>query len=185
MRRDSPESRVVPVMVPVPSERPYSYTVPYGMEAVPGAVVRVPLGPREVAGVGWDGGGEAIRAARLRPVSQVFDCPPISRELRRLVDWIADYTLSPPGMVARMVLRAPAAFDPEPPMEGLRPTGKLPERMTDARKRVLETAQDGHAWTRSGLAHAAGVSLTVIDGLKTQDVFESVLLPPRPIVAAP
>ena len=50
---------------------------------------------------------------------------------------------------------------------------------------MLELAADGLAWTRSGLAHAAGVSSTVIDGLKAQGVFETVMIPPRPVVAAP
>jgi primosomal protein N' (replication factor Y) len=57
--------------------------------------------------------------------------------------------------------------------------------MTGARQRVLETAEGGLAWTRSGLAHAAGVSSTVIDGLRAQGVFETVMIPPRPVVAAP
>ena len=55
---------------------------------------------------------------KLRPISQLFDCPPIDQDMRRFVDWVASYTLSPPGMVARMVLRVPAAFDPEPPLQG-------------------------------------------------------------------
>src|SRR5690606_19424707 len=88
-------------------------------------------------------------------------------------------------MVARMVLRAPAAFDPEPPIEGIRLTELRPERMTDARRKVLELAEDGFAWTRSGLAHAAGVSPGVIDGLKAQGVFEDVEIPPPPVVPAP
>jgi primosomal protein N' (replication factor Y) len=57
--------------------------------------------------------------------------------------------------------------------------------MTAARARVLEAADGGLAWTRTGLAHAAGVSSTVIDGLKAQGVFETVMIPPRPVVAAP
>ncbi|MBN9250868.1 MAG: primosomal protein N', partial [Mesorhizobium sp.] len=89
------------------------------------------------------------------------------------------------GMVARMLLRAPEAFDPEPWIEGLRRTMAEPDRLTAARSRVLETASDGLAWTRSGLAHAAGVSSTVIDGLKAQGVFEQVMIPPRPVVAPP
>ena len=64
-------------------------------------------------------------------------------------------------------------------------TGTGPDRITPARARVLEMASDGLAWTRSGLAHAAGVSSTVIDGLKAQGVFETVMIPPRPVVAAP
>src|SRR6185436_18572692 len=119
MKADSPAPRTVPVLVPMPAERPYSYAVPAGMTVVPGAIVRVPLGPREVAGIVWDGVTDEVDPAKLRPISQVFDCPPIDAETRRFVDWIASYTLSAPGMVARMLLRAPAAFDPEPHVEGL------------------------------------------------------------------
>src|SRR5690606_14386619 len=148
-------------------------------------IVRVPLGPREVGAVVWDGECEAVEPKKLRPISEAFDCPRLTEETRRFVDWVASYTLTPPGLVARMLLRAPAAFDPEPPVEGLRATGCQPERLTDARRRVMELAGDGMAWTRSGLAHAAGVSLSVIDGLAAQGVFEPIMLPPRPVVAAP
>lgn len=175
----------MPVLVPMPADRPYSYAVPEGGTAPPGAIVRVPLGPREVAGVVWDGDAESLDPRRLRPISQVFDCPPIDEPTRRFVDWVAAYTLSPPGMVARMLLRAPEAFDPEPPVEGIVLTDLVPDRLTPARRRVLELAGDRLAWTRSGLAHAAGVSLTVVDGLKAQGVFETALIPPRPVVAPP
>lgn len=175
----------MPVLVPMPADRPYSYAVPEGETVVPGAIVRVPLGPREVAGIVWDGEAEALDARRLRPIAQVFDCPPIDEPTRRFVDWVAAYTLSPPGMVARMLLRAPEAFDPEPPVEGIVMTDLVPDRMTPARRRVLELAADRLAWTRSGLAHAAGVSLNVVDGLKVQGVFETALIPPRPVVAPP
>jgi primosomal protein N' (replication factor Y) len=155
------------------------------MRVVPGSIVRVPLGPRQVAGVVWDGGADPVDARKLRPIEQVFDCPPISRDMRRFVDWVAQYTLSPPGMVARMLLRAPEAFDPEPWTEGIQLTDRRPDRMTGARERVLASAADGFAWTRSELAHAAGVSSSVIDGLREQGVFETVMIPPRPVVPAP
>jgi len=187
MRQDSllaPDT--VPVLVPTPSERPYTYVVPDGLTVKPGSIVAVPLGPRLVAGVVWDAAQkDEIDAKKLRAIEHVFDCPPLSDEMRRFVDWIARYTLSAPGMVARMVLRVPAAFDPEPPTPGLRRTDTLPERKTAARDRVLEMAADGFAWTRSGLAHAAGVSLSVVDGLTKTGCFEEIELPPAPVVAAP
>lgn len=185
MTSDSQPPRVVPVLVPMPADRPYSYSVPTGMHVEPGSIVRVPLGPRQVAGIVWDGDGGSVDPKKLRPIEQAFDCPRVTDEMRRFVDWIADYTLSPPGLVARMLLRAPAAFDPEPWIEAIERTDAAPDRMTAARGRVLETADTGLAWTRSGLAHAAGVSSTVIDGLKAQGVFRDVMLPPRPVVAAP
>jgi primosomal protein N' (replication factor Y) len=185
MSEDSHQKKVVPVLVPMPAERPYSYAVPDGVSVEPGSIVRVPLGPREVAGIVWDSACDSIDPKKLRPIAEVFDCPPLKPEMRRFIDWVSSYTLSPPGMVARMVLRAPAAFDPEPPVEGLRITGAAPDRMTDARRRVLDHAGDGLGWTRSGLAHATGVSAGVIDGLRAQGVFETIHLPPRPVVAPP
>lgn len=178
--------RVVPVLVPMPAPRPYSYAVPDDMHVEPGSVVQVPLGPRQVFGVVWDGAeDEAVDPKKLRPITKVFDCPPLKEEHRRFLDWVSTYTLSPPGLVARMALRAPAGFDPEPMVEGLRYSGILPERMTAARTRVLDLARDGLSWTRSGLAHAAGVSSSVIDGMTAQGVFETVFIPPPPVVPLP
>ena len=57
--------------------------------------------------------------------------------------------------------------------------------MTAARRRVIELAEDGFVWTRSGLAHAAGVSLSVIDGLAAHGALETRMIPARPVVAAP
>lgn len=177
--------KVVPVLLPMPAERAYSYALPDGADAVPGQIVQVPLGPRLVAGVVWDGEADVVNPDKLREITQVFDCPPLNAPMRRFIDWVASYTLSPPGLVARMALRAPAAFDPEPLIEALQLTGQRPERITAARERVLAQAANGLAWTKSGLAHAAGVSASVIDGLREQGVFAPVMLPPQPVVPAP
>ncbi|NSX86666.1 primosomal protein N' [Agrobacterium tumefaciens] len=179
-------TRTVPVLVPMPAPGPYSYSVPEDMVVETGSVVQVPLGPRQVFGVVWDDAGEkGVDPKKLRPITKSFECPPLKAEMRRFVDWVAAYTLSPPGLVARMALRAPAAFDPEPMIEGLRLTEGRPERLTPARERVMELAAEGHGWTKSGLAHAAGVSTSVIDGLVKQGVFETVFLPAPPVVAEP
>lgn len=193
MKDDSPElfpteamSRAVPVLVPMPAPVPYTYRVPDGMRVEPGAVVQVPLGARQVIGVVWDDqGGKPIDEKKLRPIEKVFDCPPFDPKMRAFLDWVAAYTLSPPGLVARMALRAPAAFEPEPMIEGLRFCGVEPEKVTPSRRKVLELASNGLSWTRSGLARAAGVSSSVVDGLASQGVFETVFLPPPPIVAEP
>jgi primosomal protein N' (replication factor Y) len=178
----------VPVLVPMPAPGPYSYSVPEDMVVEPGTVVQVPLGPRQVIGVVWDkeqGDGKIVDPKKLRPITKAFDCPPLKTEMRRFIDWVAAYTLSPPGLVARMALRAPAAFEPEPMVEGLRLGEGRPGRMTPARQRVIELAEEGHTWSKSGLAHAAGVSTSVIDGLAKQGVFETVFLPAPPVVAEP
>ncbi|NNH29294.1 hypothetical protein C9413_07185, partial [Rhizobium sp. SEMIA 4085] len=47
-------TRTVPVLVPMPAPKPYSYSVPDGMAVEAGSLVQVPLGPRQVIGVVWD-----------------------------------------------------------------------------------------------------------------------------------
>ncbi len=155
------------------------------MDLKAGDFVQVPLGPREVAAVVWDKTGESVDPKKLRHVRAKFDCPPLTAAMRRFVEWIAGYTLSHPGMVLKMVLRVPAALEPKPPMEGLEFTGRKPDRLTSARSQVLEFADQGLSWTKSGLAHAAGVTPSVIDGLVKQNVLKPVLLPVRPLFAAP
>ena len=199
-----PEARLVPVLVPLPVERAYTYRVPHDMEVEPGSIVAVPLGPRLVPGVVWDeaegreteGGqredGTPLDPSKIRPIAHVFECPPLAAPLRRFVDWTANWTLTPPGLVARMVLRVPTAFDPETPIAALRLTDERPKRMTSAREAVVELASDGEPWTKSGLANAAGVTPSVVDGLVKAGTFEPVMLrpgpavpPPRPDFAAP
>ncbi|WP_428982946.1 primosomal protein N' [Pseudohoeflea coraliihabitans] len=169
----------------MPVDRAFSYMVSEGQDVAPGQIVQIPLGPRKVPGVVWEGPADQVDPKKLRPILKVFDCPPLDAPMRAFIDWVARYTLTPPGLVARMALRAPAAFEPEPPVAALRWTGREPERTTPARRRVLAQAGDGAAWTKAGLAHAAGVSASVIDGLVAQGIFESVMLPAPPVVAVP
>lgn len=177
--KETVASVLVPVAVPVA----YTYKVPPGKTVVRGTVVRVPLGPREVVGAVWDAEPDAaINPKKLKTISHIYETtPPLSEDLRRFVDWVANWTLGAPGMVLRMVLRSEEALEPEAPVPGVRRLeGVEPERMTPTRRRVLETMEDGFAWTKSGLAHAAGVSASVVDGLIQQNVLEVVSMPAAP-----
>ncbi len=186
MKEDLPFVAAAPVLVPMPAERPYTYAVPDGMRVVPGSIVRVPLGPRQVAGIVWDGAVEKVdaeetaadRAGLRLPADRPRRCAASSTgsrstRCRRPAWWRA----------CCCGRRRPSI--PNPGSKGCSAPCSVPDRMTEARTRVLETAEGGLAWTRSGLAHAAGVSSTVIDGLRAQGVFETVMIPPRPVVAAP
>ena len=178
-------AKTVSVLLPIPAGKPYSYGVPDGMSVAPGDIVQVPLGPRQVPGIVWDNGELAIDRKRLRDIAARFDCPPLSADMREFIEWVAAYTLSPTGMVARMVLRTPGAFDPPAPIAGLRYTGTEPERITPARSAVLRLARDGQAWTRSGLAHAAGVTASVVNGLLKLGCLEAVAVRQPAIAALP
>ena len=176
------EGGIVPVLVPVPIDGPYSYRVGAGESVSPGAVVDVPLGPRTVTGIVWDGAAHGFSEdKKLRTIARVHDAPPVGADIRRFVDWVARYTMSPPGLVARMVARTSPVRDDEKPLFGVKASGHVPERMTPARGRVLALAGDGRGWSKSGLAAAAGVTPGVVDGLTKAGALEKVPLPPRPV----
>src|ERR1700716_4598556 len=131
-------TRVVDVLVPVALNQAYSYRVPRGMELKPGDVVSVPLGPREVVGVVWaeNPNPDPRLHNRLKDVGEKLDVPPLKEELRSLVDWVANYTLSARGMVLRMTLRMGEHLGPERGRMGVRLMGEPPKRMSPARRRL-------------------------------------------------
>ena len=169
------------MLLPVPVDRPYTYASDRPLS--PGTIVAVPLGPRQVIGAVWPGEPDGVAPTKLREVERQFDTPPLPASLLRFAEWLAEYTFSPRGMVLRMVLRSPEALEAERQVVGVRLSGPEPHRLTPARRRVLDLIADGLAWSKSGLAAAAGVSPGVVDGLVAQRTLELVALPRRPIAA--
>jgi primosomal protein N' (replication factor Y) len=176
----------VDVLVPVALDHTYSYRVPRELELKPGDIVAVPLGARQVVGVVWaaDVTIEPGLHNRMKDVELKLDYPPLKPELRKLVDWISDYTLSPRGMVLRMCLRM-GDLGPAREKVGVRLVGPAPKRMTSARTRVLQLLADGMVRAKSEAAHEAGVSAGVIDGLVDEGALETLVLPPEPVARQP
>jgi primosomal protein N' (replication factor Y) len=160
-------TRVVDVLLPVALDQNYSYRVPRGVDLQPGDVVCVPLGPREVIGVVWaeNANPDPRLHNRLKDVSEKLDVPRFKPELRSLVDWVANYTLSPRGQVLRMTLRMGEHLGPERVRMGVRLVGPPPQRLTPARRRLIEILSDGLLHGKSEAAKEAGCSAGVIDGL--------------------
>ena len=178
--------RVVDILVPVALDQAYSYRVPDGMELAPGDVVAVPLGARDCLGVVWaDNPNPNPRLHnRLKDVDAKADVPPLKPELRSFVDWVANYTLASRGMVLRMALRM-GDLGPARERVGVRLAGAMPQRMTPARRRVLDALADGFVRSKAEAAQEAGVSAGVINGLIDDGVLETVVLPPEPLMRAP
>jgi primosomal protein N' (replication factor Y) len=158
------------VLLPLALPAPYDYLLPDGMTVEPGSFVVAPLGTVDYLGAVWrrpaDAPAPEIERKKLRALIEVLDdVPPLPPVSLDFADWVANYTLSSPGMVLRMMMSASRAFSPPTPRYGVRLIGPPPERVTPARARVIEAAKNGLIWAKSGLAEAAGVSPGVIDGL--------------------
>jgi primosomal protein N' (replication factor Y) len=105
--------------------------------------------------------------------------------MRKFLDWIAWYTLAPKGSALAMGLKIPDPDRQEVARVGVKLAGALPKRMTPARQKVIEIAQDGTVRLKSELAHAAGVSNGVIDGLIDEGTLETVTLLAEPVAEMP
>jgi primosomal protein N' (replication factor Y) (superfamily II helicase) len=174
--------QTVPVLLPLALPAPYDYLLPDGTEAEAGRFVVAPLGTVEYLAAVWrrpaDAPAPDIDRNKLRAIVEVIeDVPPLPPVSLDFADWVANYTLSSPGMVLRMMMSAGRAFSPPAPRYGVRLIGAPPERMTPARARVLEAAKSGLIWVKSSLAEAAGVSPGVIDGLVDAGVLIAEPLP--------
>ena len=180
-------ARVVDVLVPVALNQTYSYRVPRGMELKPGDVVGVPLGPREVVAVVWDENPDPDPRLhnRLKDIGEKLDVPPLKAELRALVDWVANYTLSARGMVLRMSLRMGEHLGPERVRLGVRLIGEAPQRLTPARRRLIAVLSDGLLHGKSEAALEAGVSVGVVDGLVDEGTLSTEAMPRPPAPPAP
>ncbi|MGB3178914.1 MAG: primosomal protein N' [Albidovulum sp.] len=165
------EGDLVSVLTTEPLGRALDYKAPAG-GCMRGAFVEVPLGPRRVLGVVWGKGEGGYDLAKVRPVTRVLDAAPMVETLRAFLIRAADYTLTPMPAMLRLATRAPGLADPPGPRKVFRIGRAAPDRMTDARARVIEVLNDygGAAFTLGELAGLAGVSSSVIKGLVKQGV---------------
>jgi primosomal protein N' (replication factor Y) len=177
--------RVVPVLLPYPFAGPFDYRVPPEMEVAPGDIVLVPLNRRAEVGVVWDGAPEGtVGDNRLRPISGLVDAPAMRADVRQLVDWIAAYTVSPPGEVMAMALRINAARAEAPAQGWQAGDGVEGAKLTPARRRVLAVLGEGRM-AGPALARAAEVSPGVVRGMADAGLLVPVALPVAVAFARP
>lgn len=159
----------VGVLTTQPLDRLLDYRAPEG-GCFLGAYVEVPLGPRKVLGVVWGAGAGGFDSAKLRSVIRVLDVAPMRSEMRQFLGKAADYTLTPMPAMLRLATRAPGLSDPPSMRKILRRGEGVPDRMTDARTRVLEVLEQygGLAFTPRELADMADVTPSVVKGLVKQ-----------------
>ncbi len=160
---------LVGVLTTQPLDRLLDYRAPEGGCHV-GAFVEVPLGPRKVPGVVWGPGRGDFDISKVRQVLRVLDVAPMRSEMQDFLRRAADYTLTPMPAMLRLATRAPGLSNP-PSMQKIYRSGTAtPDRMTDARRRVLAVLSEYGtlSFTLGELAEQAGVTTSVIKGLVKQ-----------------
>ncbi len=173
------------MLLPYPFAGPFDYAVPDGMDVQPGDLVLVPLNRRATVGVVWDSPTDgAVPDTKLKPIDTVLDAPPMQPALRRFIDWVAAYTLAPPGDVLAMALRVNALAPPTP--QAGWSLGVIPDgNMTEQRTRVVALLADGIPRTGPMIARHATVSTAVVRGMADAGMLTPTILPAAPPFAAP
>ncbi len=175
----------MPVLLPYPFLGPFDYTALPGQALAPGDIVLVPLNRRQEVGVVWDApSGPPVTASKLKPVTARVEAPPMPAPLRRLVDWIAGYTLSPPGDVLAMALRVNALSPPAMAAGWRAVPGAGGGRMTPQRQRVLAALGD-RILPAADLARVADVGGSVIRGMANAGLIAAAPVPAVPPFGTP
>jgi primosomal protein N' (replication factor Y) len=176
-------ARHVPVLLPLPLKGVLDYAVPDGMDVSAGDIVLVPLNFRPRLGVVWDGdGAPRFDPAKLKPITQCLGPFRLEKTLRQFVDWVAAYTLSPPGDVLAMALRASALAEVQ--NLGLRRSPAPGEgKLTEARARVLALVGE-ETLPATEIARSTGVSAAIIRAMVRSRWLEQAALPPSQPSAA-
>jgi primosomal protein N' (replication factor Y) len=163
------------VLLPRPLAGAYDYKL---RAALPrGSLVIAPLGSSEMLGVVWGQAQGAVGDNRLKHAEALEGGGALPEKLCDFIDWVAGYTLSPPGAILAMALRSRTAFEPEARRTAYVKSDVVPPRLSEARKRALAIAGDGLARSVSGLAEDANVSPAVVRGLIQAGALVATTLP--------
>ncbi|QIE46731.1 primosomal protein N' [Pseudohalocynthiibacter aestuariivivens] len=165
------QGALVGVLTTQPLDRLLDYKAPEGGCQI-GAFVEVPLGPRKVVGVVWGPGQGDFDINKVRSVIRVLDVVPMREEMQIFLRRAADYTLTPMTAMLRLATRAPGLGDPPSMRKVFRLGHGSPDRITDARLRVMDVLEGNGdtLFTLKELSEEAGVSSSVIKGLVKQGV---------------
>src|SRR5215470_30840 len=175
---------LVSVLLPLPLAGPYDYRADADLRLERGDFVAVPLGKRELIGVVWGEGSGDVGRAKLRDIVAKLDAPALPEVLCRFVEWVAQYTMAPPGAVLAMAMRVPAALEPPRGIAAWRRSDDAlllaGLRLTAERRRVLDLLAEGPPRATAELAREAGVSVGVVKSLAAARALVPVELPPPP-----
>ena len=105
------ENEVIAVVTTEPFSLFLDYLAPEGGCKV-GSFLIVPLGKRNVLGVVWGPGGGNYERSKLRSAASVINVPPMSYTMRRFLEVVSDYTITPLNLILRLCTRVPDLSKP-------------------------------------------------------------------------
>ncbi len=172
-------TKFVGVLLPLPFNDVFDYRTDKDLSL--GQIVRVPFLNNAQVGIVYKIGKSCtLEDKKIKPIAEIFNLPPLKKELLQFIEWVAKYNLASLGMVLKMVLCAKGVFE-DPKLNILyKLSGKtLSEaklKNSDARWRVIDLLK--HApYSKSEIVKGAGVSASVINTLIESGILEPFKIP--------
>ena len=160
-------SRRIQILLPLPLQGVLDYLAPDDLALQEGDFVEVPLGSKRLQGVVWsmEPPPSDVPDERLKHIYGRFDLPALPDSLMKFIDWVAAYTLSPPGAVLKMAVSVPRAFEQAKSRTAYRLAVEDPEELTAARRKVYDAAVGDMPLSVRDWRDWAGVGEGVIRGM--------------------
>ena len=165
---------IVGVLLPLPFNDVFDYKIEDN--PILGELVRVSFGREVVVGAVWKlGKSSNLDEAKIKSVMERLNFPPLSSELIKFIDFVANYNMAFKGLVLKMALSVRAVFDDAKMTTLYKLSGKtLAEaklKNSDARWRVMDLLKH-FPYTRAEIAKGAGVGQAVIKTMIDAGVLE-------------
>lgn len=146
-------------MLPVPVGNGYDYLYADENPPVSGSLVEVPFGKTTLTGIVWGAGEGTVSTNKLKHLHGVVEAPALPEVTRQFVDWVANYTLTPPGLVTKMVLAG--SYTPLKAKDQL-PTSAI---SADHFQPELTASQAEAAATLVEMVETGKFAVTLLDGV--------------------
>jgi len=147
-------NKQIAVLLPLNVPVAFTYAAPDELDLNDGDFVKVPFGRKMETGIVWGAAKDILPAEKVKKIIGKLPPPPLSPNFRKFIDWVANYTMSSPGMVLKMALSGMGNFTqarailPLPKGEGWGEGAKkkivayLPEEIHLAHIELSENQQD-------------------------------------------
>ena len=170
MPKDVVQYDRVSVVLATPIPGCFDYLVPPHLSVEIGSVVIAPFSNRRLPGIVLGPGVSDIAVKKLRSLEDIAAVAALPDSLLLFMKRFADWTVSPLGAVAKMILSQPSALAP-PALHKqfvLREIMQFSKPLTPARQRVFDLMVDQKRRSARDISAVANVSQAVITGMVKQ-----------------
>lgn len=166
---------IIGVLLPLPFDEAFDYKCQEDVAL--GSIVKVSFGRDEHIGVVWQCGKTSkLDDEKIKPIKEVLDFPPFSKEMIEFIKFVAKYNKARLGLVLKMAISSKQAFLDNRDEVLYKLSGKtLSEaklKNSDARWRVMDLLST-FAYSKADIQKGVGVGASVVNQLITAGVLEA------------